>query len=181
MKKTATRHPVEEADKLNSPPTPRTVESQSVGTVPSLVPISADRNPVTVLIVDDSAIVRERLVALIEGLEHPIIVGQAADGFQALRLFQQHRPDAVVLDIQLPGIDGFDLLAQFKKEHPACVVMMMTTYAFIAFRQRCAALGADHFFDKSTEFERITEILEAWPPRRGSENDPMNHPHGEIL
>jgi DNA-binding NarL/FixJ family response regulator len=76
----------------------------------------------------------------------------------------------VVLDIQVPGINGMDLLAQFKREHPACVVMMLTTYAFKEFRQRCAALGADHFFDKSTEFERVTEILSTFQPRRELKN-----------
>ncbi len=83
----------------------------------------------------------------------------------AQALFRQHRPHAVVLDIQVPGINGLDLLAQFKQEHPECVVMVLTTYAFKEFRQRCTALGADHFFDKSTEFERVTEVLGAFPPR----------------
>jgi DNA-binding NarL/FixJ family response regulator len=122
---------------------------------------------VKVLIVEDSPIVRERLVALVAGVRNVVIVGQAEDGFKAQALFRQHRPDAVVLDIQLPGINGMDLLAQFKREHPACVVMVLTTYAFKEFRQRCTTLGADYFFDKSLEFERITEVLEAFPPQRG--------------
>jgi DNA-binding NarL/FixJ family response regulator len=63
-----------------------------------------------------------------------------------------------------------DLLAQFKREHPACVVMVLTTYAFKEFRQRCLALGADYFFDKSTEFERVTEVLGTFPPRRESKS-----------
>ena len=115
---------------------------------------------------EDSLIVRERLAALIAELRNVTIVGQAGDGFQAQALFRQHRPDAVVLDIQQPGINGMDLLAQFKREHPACVVMVLTTYAFKEFRQRCLALGADYFFDKSTEFERVTEVLGTFPPRR---------------
>jgi CheY-like chemotaxis protein len=125
-------------------------------------------SPVKVLVVEDSPIVRERLVALIAGLRNVSIVGQAEDGFKAQQLFRQHHPDAVVLDIQVPGINGMDLLVQFKKEHPACVVMVLTTYAFKGFRQRCTALGADHFFDKSTEFERVNEVLGALEPRRGS-------------
>jgi DNA-binding NarL/FixJ family response regulator len=126
-------------------------------------------SPVKVLVVEDSPIVRERLVALIAGLSNVSIVGQAQDGFKAQQLFRRHHPDAVVLDIQLPGINGLDLLAQFKKEQPACVVIVLTTYAFEGFRQRCAALGADHFFDKSTEFERVNEVLAAFQPRPGSE------------
>ena len=120
---------------------------------------------VKVLIVEDSPIVRERLAELVGDVRNVAIVGQAADGFQAQALFRQHRPDAVVLDIQVPGINGMDLLAQFKREQPGCVVMMLTTYAFKEFRQRCTALGADHFFDKSMEFERVVEVLGAFQPR----------------
>ena len=123
-------------------------------------------SPVKVLVVEDSLIFRERLVALMAGLRNVAIVGQAGDGFQAQALFRQHRPDAVVLDIQLPGIAGMDLLMQFKQEQPSCVVIVLTTYAFKEFRQRCVALGADHFFDKSTEFERVIEVLGAFQPRR---------------
>lgn len=117
--------------------------------------------PVTVLIVEDSRHVRERLVALVESVPEVTIVGPAVDGHHASALFASDRPDAVVLDLRLPGINGLDLLAQFKHEHPACVVMVLTTYAFTEFRQRCFKLGADHFFNKATEFERVTDVLGA--------------------
>jgi two-component system OmpR family response regulator len=142
-------------------------EGQSVHPGQATVAMNPEASLVKVLIVEDSPIVRERLVSLVASLRNVVIVGQVGDGFKAQALFRQHRPDAVVLDIQLPGINGMDLLAQFKHEHPACVVMVLTTYAFKEFRQRCTVLGADHFFDKSMEFERITEVLSAFPPRRG--------------
>ena len=98
---------------------------------------------------------------MVESLPHVAVVGPAEDGHQARDLFQHDRPDAVVLDLQLPGINGLDLLAQFKREHPARVVMVLTTYAFPEFRQRCVRLGADYFFNKATEFERVTDVLGA--------------------
>ena len=119
---------------------------------------------VRVLFVEDALIFRERLVALIADLSNVAIVGLAGDGFQAQALFREHRPDAIVLDIQLPGIGGMDLLAQFKREHPTCVVMVLTTYAFKEFRERSTALGADHFFDKSAEFERVIDVLGTLQP-----------------
>jgi DNA-binding NarL/FixJ family response regulator len=127
---------------------------------------SPAESSVKVLIVEDSPIVLERLALVIADIRNVAIVGQAGEGFQAQALFHRYRPDAVVLDIQLPGINGMDLLVEFKREHPACVVMMLTTYAFKEFRQRCVALGADYFFDKSTEFERVIEVLGTFPPRR---------------
>jgi DNA-binding NarL/FixJ family response regulator len=144
---------------------PRHRERQSILPDPADCQASRTASSIKVLIVEDSPIVRERLAALITEVRNVAIVGQAGDGFQAQDLFRRHRPDAVVLDIQLPGINGMDLLEQFKREHPACVVMMLTTYAFKEFRQRCIALGADHFFDKSTEFERVPEVLGAFERR----------------
>ncbi len=113
-------------------------ESPSLQPDPTACEAGPAASPVKVLIVEDSPIVRERLAALIADLRNIAIVGLAGDGFQAQALFRQHRPDAVVLDIQVPGINGMDLLAQFKREQPACVVMVLTTYAFKEFRQRCA-------------------------------------------
>jgi CheY-like chemotaxis protein len=48
--------------------------------------------------------------------------------------------------------------------------MVLTTYAFKEVRERCIALGADHFFDKSMEFERVIEVLGTFPPRRELKN-----------
>lgn len=115
--------------------------------------------PITVLVVEDSVIVRERLVGLIEELPHEILVREAAEGHEARRLFERHRFDAVVLDLQLPGIGGLELLEQFKRDRPDCPVVVLTTYALDAFRQRCHQLGADHFFSKAHDFERVPEVL----------------------
>jgi CheY-like chemotaxis protein len=71
-----------------------------------------------VLIIEDSAIVRERLIAMIDQLHLPIRVAAVADGLQAVLRFEKLCPDAVVLDIELPGLNGFDLLAQFKLQRP---------------------------------------------------------------
>ena len=145
-------------------------ESQSPQPDPTPCQTSPAASPVKVLIVEDSPIFRERMAALIADLRNVAIVGLAGDGFQAQALFRRHQPDAVVLDIQLPGINGMDLLAKFKREKPTCAVMVLTTYAFKEVRERCIALGADHFFDKSTEFERVIEVLGTFQPRRELKN-----------
>ena len=141
-------------------------ESQAIQSDLTAGEASRAAYPVKVLIVEDALIFRERLVALIADLRNVAIVGLAGDGFQAQALFRQHRPDAVVLDIQLPGVSGMDLLVEFKREHPACVVIVLTTYGFKEFRERCTALGADHFFDKSAEFERVIEVLGTLQPAK---------------
>jgi DNA-binding NarL/FixJ family response regulator len=121
--------------------------------------------PVGVLIVEDSSIVCDRLAAFITPLRDVVLTGQANTGYQARELFHRHRPDAVILDLQLPDIDGMELITQFKAENRKCVVVVLTTYGFEEFRQRCSELGADHFFDKSLEFERAVAVLEAMARR----------------
>jgi DNA-binding NarL/FixJ family response regulator len=116
--------------------------------------------PVTVLLVEDSAIVRGRLVSLIaERAPEVVLIGEAGDGNQAVSLFRQHRPRAVVLDLQLPDVSGLALLALFMKEHPTSVIIVLTNHSTVEYRRRCSELGADHFFDKSTEFERVPQVL----------------------
>ncbi len=121
---------------------------------------AAPERMLRVLFIEDSPIVRERLIALIAQLHLPIRVA-AADGQQAVPRFEKLGPDAVVLDVELPGLNGFDLLAQFKLQRPGCVVIMLTTYAYPEFRENAMRLGADYFFDKAMEFERVTEVLSA--------------------
>ena len=74
---------------------------------------------------------------------------------------QLNQPEAVVLDLELPGVSGFDLLTQFKRRRPGCVVIVLTTYAYPEFRDNALRLGADYFFAKAMEFERVTEVLSA--------------------
>src|SRR5688572_11448588 len=80
-------------------------------------------DPLRVLLAEDSPIVSQRLVALIEALGQSIRVQTAATGKDAARLFEELQPDVAVLDIALPGMNGFELLAAFKLRQPACVIV----------------------------------------------------------
>ena len=118
-------------------------------------------NPLRVLLVENSPIVSERLLALINGLVRPIRAKIAATAEAAGRIFGDLQPDVAVLDIALPDASGFDLLATFKLSQPACVVVMLTTYAYSEFRENAALLGADFFFSKVSEFEHVADVLSA--------------------
>jgi DNA-binding NarL/FixJ family response regulator len=109
--------------------------------------------------VDDSPIVLGRLAALADELPCLQVAGLAGSGARALDCFHECRPDAVVLDIELSDISGMEVLEHIKKERPDCLVVMLTTYGSEYFRQRCMELGADFFFNKSSEFERVFEVL----------------------
>ena len=115
-----------------------------------------------VFIVDDSSVVRERLVAMLS--EHPEIeiVGQAHDAFSALEAIPHLKPDVVILDIYMPGsATGMYVLERIGRERDAPTIIMLTNYSYEQYRKRCLAAGAAFFFDKSTEFEKVPEVLMA--------------------
>ena len=111
-----------------------------------------------VLIADDSTPVRERLKAMLSKVEDIETIGQAQDVGEAINSIEELKPDAVILDIQMPGGSGIEVLKHIKKEQPATVVIILTNYPYPQYRQECMDEGADFFFDKSLEFGRAIEV-----------------------
>ena len=109
-------------------------------------------------IADDSSVVRERLKAMLSNLEEIEAIGQAQDVGEAINFIEELKPDAVILDIQMPGGSGIEVLKHIKKEQPATVVIILTNYPYSQYRQQCIDAGADFFFDKSLEFEKAIEV-----------------------
>jgi DNA-binding NarL/FixJ family response regulator len=121
---------------------------------------------VRVLIVDDSAIVRERLADLLSERAGALVrVDQAEDiagGLQSIRTLE---PDVVILDIQMPGGSGIEVLRALKKERPKAKAIILTNYPYPQYRKRCLEAGADFFLDKSSEFDKVPRIIGAWIDR----------------
>jgi DNA-binding NarL/FixJ family response regulator len=117
-----------------------------------------------VFVVDDSAIVRERLITLLTEVPNVTIAGEAEMARDAIVGIQRHRPDVVVLDISMPGGSGIQVLEMVKKDKPAPLVIMLTNFDHPQYRERCMQLGADHFLDKSSNFERVIEIVRDFHP-----------------
>lgn len=124
---------------------------------------SRDLRPVAVkprarvLVVDDSPIIRDLLVELLTAAK--LEVYTAADGAAALEMLDRHRVDLVLSDVEMPGIDGFELLTRIRQRDPELPVVMVTTRGSIADRERAASLGADAYLVKS-EF-RDRDMLDA--------------------
>jgi len=112
-----------------------------------------------VFIVDDSALVRERLIAMIS--EHPEIeiTGQAENAQEATNSIRKLKPDVAILDIRMPGGNGIEVLRNIKKNSSAPTVIILTNYPYPQYRKKCMEAGADYFFDKSTEFQKIIEVI----------------------
>ena len=121
---------------------------------------------VSVFIADDSLIVRERLVTMLDELAGIEIVGQAETVAEAISAIGKLQPDVVILDILMPDGSGIDVLLTIKKnEQLMSVVIVLTNYPYPAYRQKCLQAGADFFLDKSTEFDQIPILFEQFKRR----------------
>ena len=114
-----------------------------------------------VFVVDDSPVVRDRLAQMISELPGVSIVGQADIAFEAINEIRRLRPAWVVLDISMPGGSGMYDLETIKRERPATKIIMLTNFTHDHYRQKCLQLGADYFFDKTSEFEKVLEVLQS--------------------
>ena len=112
-----------------------------------------------VLIVDDSAIVRERIAEMLSGITGVEIVGNAANSIDALYLVNKLKPDTVTLDIRIPGESGIEVLKKIKSSHPSIIVMVLTNFPIDQYKNKCYELGGDYFFSKSDEFEKVEEVI----------------------
>ncbi|MDB6110696.1 MAG: hypothetical protein JWR69_2446 [Pedosphaera sp.] len=111
------------------------------------------------LIADDSAAIRSSLAALISRLPGVEIVGLAQTGAEALKLVRALKPDVVTLDLRMPEMNGLSVLEAMRNEQPKPLIIVLTGLAEMEYRRKCLELGANFFFHKSTEFEKVIEIL----------------------
>jgi len=115
---------------------------------------------VKVFVVEDSALVRERLVEMIRQVKGVDVVGEAASYSAAVNGILSTRPDVAILDISLADGNGIDVLAHVKPRLPGLRGIMLTNYDSPQHQRASADAGAEYFLDKSVDFERIPEILE---------------------
>ncbi len=114
-----------------------------------------------VFLIEDSPAIRETLVNSIESSDLIKIIGFAEAADEAWAKLLETPVNAVLIDLRLTSGTGFDVLAKMRgrDDMKQMVKIVLTNYGSAAFRQRCLALGADYFFDKSLEFDGVVELL----------------------
>lgn len=113
----------------------------------------------TVLVVDDSAMFLQRVSCILHEINlHPVL--HARDYEEAVIRLLATKVHLVLLDINLPGKSGIELLKLIRKKHPATKVLMISNHANYVYKQVCLSLGADYFFDKSLDWEQIAKIVQ---------------------
>src|SRR5262249_62202870 len=91
--------------------------------------MAASPTVIRVLTVDDHALIREGVAALIGNQKDMRLVGEASNGREAIEQFRLHRPDVTLMDLQMPEMNGIDALLAIRSEFPAARIIMLTTYA----------------------------------------------------
>jgi DNA-binding NarL/FixJ family response regulator len=112
-----------------------------------------------VLVVDDSLIVVQRIISLLKEHEYIESVFSALNYRQAQDILSNNDVHIALLDINMPGQNGLDLLEYIKLKHPTVINIMLTNQSEAHYREICVRLGADHFLYKTSEFEKVPELI----------------------
>jgi two-component system, chemotaxis family, chemotaxis protein CheY len=111
-----------------------------------------------ILLVDDEPHIRKYVGLLLKQLGAPTII-EAANGLDALALYQQERPDLVLLDVNMPGLDGIATLRKLRELDPDVVVIMLTSLASRQVVEGAADLGACLYIRKDTPKDEMLKML----------------------
>lgn len=136
-----------------------------LGREPTL-PFSQPARPLLVMVVDDSITVRKVTGRLLE--RHGMHVLTARDGVEAMALLEDHHPDILLLDIEMPRMDGFEVATRVR-QHPrlkALPIIMITSRTGQKHRDRALAIGVNEYLGKPFQETRLLESIAQWSQHR---------------
>ena len=117
--------------------------------------------PARVLLVDDHALVRSGLRVLLEQLPSVEVVAEAGDGREAVRVVEELRPDLVIMDIQMPELNGLDALERIKRNNPSTRLIILSMHANPENVRQALARGADGYLVKAAAQEELEFAVKA--------------------
>lgn len=113
--------------------------------------------------IEDSPIVANRLKSILNDIEFVQWAGNATNNEDAISLISAEKPDAIILDIHLKENsakgNGMDLIPVIRVVHPDTVILMFTNFSDQQYRSKCLALGANYFFDKTNDLEKVLDAI----------------------
>jgi DNA-binding NarL/FixJ family response regulator len=129
-----------------------------MGSSPKMV---ASPGPIRVLTVDDHALIREGIAALIANQKDIRLVAEACNGREAIQQFRSHRPDVTLMDLQMPEVNGIDALIAIRSEFPDARIIVLTTYVGDALCKRAMRAGAYAYILKGSVRKDLLDTIRA--------------------
>lgn len=117
--------------------------------------------PIRILITDDHLIVREGLRLILETTDGIEVVGEASDGAECLRILPDLDPDVVLMDLQMPGMDGITAIGHLRREHPQIAIVILTTFNEDEMMLRGLQAGARGYLLKDTDRQTLLDTITA--------------------
>jgi NarL family two-component system response regulator YdfI len=117
--------------------------------------------PIRILVADDHLIIRQGLRLILETEEGFQMVGEAADGAEAVNLCSELKPDVVLMDLRMPGMDGLSAIERLRTEQPGMAVVILTTFNEDDLMMRGLRLGAKGYLLKDTDRETLFNTIRA--------------------
>ncbi len=117
--------------------------------------------PISILLADDHTLVREGIRALVEKLPTVKVVGEAKDGREALRLVKERKPDLILMDIAMPGLNGLEATARVSKEFPNVRVIILSMYANEEYVREAINAGAAGYLVKRSAATELEHAITA--------------------
>lgn len=114
---------------------------------------------IRILVADDHSVVRQGIVQIMSGYSDIKVVGEADDGFAAIKMAEPSFCDVVLLDISMPGKNGLEALKEIKSNHPSIQVLMLSMYPEEQYALRALRQGASGYLTKSSAPDELIQAL----------------------
>jgi DNA-binding NarL/FixJ family response regulator len=115
----------------------------------------------SIAIIDDSPVIQERLADRLKSINGIHKVYHAGNKVEALAIMENDCPTVAILDLQLPDGTGIEILQTSRHQKLNTIWIVLTNFPYSVLRKRCESLGASYFFDKSTEFHEVMNVIES--------------------
>ncbi len=127
-----------------------------------------------VLFADDSGLILDRLRDMLSIYKHVEIVGSVKNGTDTLEALRRLKPDLAIVDISMPGLSGLEVLNEIRKENKTIKVIILTFFSPDYYRQMAFSSGADYFFSKVDDFDKVSGVVEEMLKKEQVQNITLN-------
>ena len=118
-----------------------------------------EQDRIRVLSVDDHALLREGIAAIINHQSDMVLVSQACGGREAIQQYREHRPDVTLMDLRMPDLSGIDALLAIRAEFPEARIIMLTTFEGDVEVRRALEAGARAYLLKSIPPSQLVQVI----------------------